>query len=76
MRNELRATVQDAIDGLGADQAGCVRGFYVEGATCQELAAQLGISDNAVKKRLSGARESLRRRLRADVEAEPVVEAE
>ncbi len=60
---ERAAAVQKALLELSFDQRSVLVLREVEGLSCEEVAAALGIPDGTVKSRLSRAREALRRRL-------------
>ncbi len=61
--HERARTVQRALLGLPFQQRSVLVLREVEGLSCEEVAAALGIPDGTVKSRLSRAREALRRRL-------------
>lgn len=71
---DLRHRVRVAIDGLATGQQEAVLLFYLQELSYREVAAELGISINAVKARLHQARAALEPRL-AEV-AEPVMQPE
>jgi len=64
-RRERSRTIQRALDELSFEQRSVVLLREVEGLSCEEVAAALGIAAGTVKSRLSRAREALRRRLTA-----------
>jgi RNA polymerase sigma-70 factor (ECF subfamily) len=66
--HELAAKVQKALLELSFDQRSVLVLREVEGLSCEEVAAALGIPDGTVKSRLSRAREALRWRLTALLE--------
>jgi RNA polymerase sigma factor (sigma-70 family) len=57
---EARSVLQAAIDELPEDSREVITLFYREGQSGEQVARLLGIREDAVKKRLSRARESLR----------------
>ncbi len=61
--HERSAAVQKALLDLSFDQRSVLVLREVEGLSCEEVAAALGIPDGTVKSRLSRAREALRQRL-------------
>jgi RNA polymerase sigma-70 factor (ECF subfamily) len=61
--HERSAAVQKALLELSFDQRSVLVLREVEGLSCEEVAAALGIPDGTVKSRLSRAREALRQRL-------------
>ncbi len=60
---ERSLAVQRALMELNFEQRSVILLREVEGLSCEEVAAALGIPDGTVKSRLSRAREALRRRL-------------
>jgi RNA polymerase sigma-70 factor (ECF subfamily) len=61
--HERARTVQQALLKLPFEQRSVLVLREVEGLSCEEVAAALGIPDGTVKSRLSRAREALRKRL-------------
>jgi RNA polymerase sigma-70 factor, ECF subfamily len=61
--HERSAVVQKALLELSFEQRSVLVLREVEGLSCEEVAAALGIPDGTVKSRLSRAREALRQRL-------------
>jgi RNA polymerase sigma-70 factor (ECF subfamily) len=61
--HERSRTVQSALLQLGFEQRAVLLLREVEGLSCEEVAAALGIPNGTVKSRLSRAREALRQRL-------------
>jgi len=62
-RHERARRVQRALFGLRFEQRSVVVLREIEGLSCEEVAAALGIPEGTVKSRLSRAREALRERL-------------
>jgi RNA polymerase sigma-70 factor (ECF subfamily) len=62
-RRETAQRVQAALLGLSFDHRSILVLREVEGMTCQEIAATLGVAEGTVKSRLARAREQLRQRL-------------
>jgi RNA polymerase sigma-70 factor (ECF subfamily) len=61
--HERSRTIQKALLELSFDQRSVLVLREVEGLSCEEVAAALGVPNGTVKSRLSRAREALRRRL-------------
>jgi RNA polymerase sigma-70 factor (ECF subfamily) len=68
LRRERALRVQAALLGLRFEQRAVLVLREVEGLTCEEVAAALGVPEGTVKSRLSRAREAMRRKLRGLVE--------
>ena len=62
---EALSVLRDAIDALPAGQRDAVVMHYVEGLSCEEIAALVGTSPGAIRVRLHRAREELRGELGA-----------
>jgi RNA polymerase sigma-70 factor (ECF subfamily) len=62
-RRERARRVQQALLGLSFDHRAILLLREVEGLSCEEIAASLGLAQGTVKSRLARARESLRRLL-------------
>jgi RNA polymerase sigma factor (sigma-70 family) len=63
--SEILALVRDAVEVLPPGQRDAVVMHYVDGLSCDEIAALLGSSPGAIRVRLHRAREQLRERLAA-----------
>jgi len=61
--HERARRVQRALAGLRFEQRSVIVLREIEGLTCEEVAAALGIPEGTVKSRLSRAREALREKL-------------
>jgi RNA polymerase sigma-70 factor (ECF subfamily) len=68
VQRERARRVQRALLGLRFDQRTVLVLREIEGLTCQEVAAALGIPEGTVKSRLSRAREALREKLQGLIE--------
>lgn len=64
LRDEARARILSAVDGLNEPQRSIVRSHLVEGLTLDECAQALGISRTSVKRGLRTGRAQLARQLR------------
>jgi RNA polymerase sigma factor (sigma-70 family) len=60
---ETRSSVERYVDILSPTKAALVRGYYFEGKSCGQLAAELGLSRSGVKTTLHRARKDLRKAL-------------
>ena len=63
LRGEAEAAAEDIISALPEDSREVLLLFYREGQSSRQVAALLGLSDEAVRKRLSRARASVREEL-------------
>jgi len=63
LRGEAEAVAEDIISALPEDSREVLLLFYREGQSSRQVAALLGLSDEAVRKRLSRARASVREEL-------------
>lgn len=63
LRGEAEAAAEDIISALPEDSREVLLLFYREGQSSRQVAALLGLSDEAVRKRLSRARTSVREEL-------------
>ena len=63
LRRERARQVQAALLELRFEQRAVLLLREVEGLTCEEAAAALGVPEGTVKSRLSRAREAMRRKL-------------
>jgi RNA polymerase sigma factor (sigma-70 family) len=64
-RREVGIDLARALLASGRNQRAILQGFYMNGKTAHELAAELGISEQAVQQRLARGRATLRRALSA-----------
>jgi len=72
LRRELARRVQAALLELRFEHRSVLVLREVEGLTCEEVAAALGVPEGTVKSRLSRAREAMRRKLAGLIEEEGV----
>ena len=70
LRHERARRVQAALLGLRFEQRSVLVLREIEGLSCEEVAAALGVPEGTVKSRLSRAREAMRRKLAGLVEPE------
>ena len=70
LRHERARRVQAALLELRFDQRAVLVLREVQGLSCEEVAAALGVPEGTVKSRLSRAREAMRRKLAGLVERE------
>jgi RNA polymerase sigma-70 factor (ECF subfamily) len=70
VRRERARLVQSALGALRFEQRAVLVLREIEGLTCAEVAAALGLPEGTVKSRLSRAREAMRRKLAGLVEEE------
>jgi RNA polymerase sigma-70 factor (ECF subfamily) len=68
LERERARRVQEALLGLRFDQRSVLVLREIEGLSCEQIAAALGIPEGTVKSRLSRAREALRARLWGTIE--------